>query len=178
MKQAIDITLPAHKEELAKLEPGDAVRLFGTIYTMRDAGHMRALTALKETGELPFGLNEQALFYAGPTPARAGRPLGAIGPTTSARMDAATPAMLRAGINLTLGKGKRSQEVIEACKETGSVYLMAIGGAAALLASFVSESEIVAWEDLGTEGLRKLTLTGLPAYVGVCSKGNAYWDAS
>lgn len=163
--------LPAQKQDLAALVPGQEVRLFGSIYTMRDAGHMRTLEHLKQTGELPFGLNAQALFYAGPTPPKAGRPFGAIGPTTASRMDAATPALLEAGITLTLGKGRRSAEVAQACKNTGSVYLIAVGGAAAYLASFVESSELIAWEDLGTEALRRLTLKGLPAFVGIDSRG-------
>lgn len=143
---------------------------------MRDVGHMRALAYLRDFGTLPYGLDGQALFYAGPTPARAGRPMGAVGPTTSSRMDAMTPELLTAGINLTLGKGRRSQEVVEACAETGSVYLMTIGGAAAYLAGFVKQSELVAWEELGTEALRCLTLEGLPAFVGIDSRGATEWD--
>lgn len=151
--------------------PGDAVKLYGSIYTMRDAGHRRTLEYLNKHGELPFGLKGQALFYAGPTPAKAGRPFGAIGPTTASRMDAATPALLEAGITLTLGKGRRSEEVAQACAATGSVYLVAVGGAAAYLAGFVEASELIAWEDLGTEALRRLTLQGLPAFVGIDSRG-------
>jgi fumarate hydratase class I/fumarate hydratase subunit beta len=139
---------------------------------MRDAGHQRALDFLTRHGELPFGLSGQALFYAGPTPAAAGRPFGAIGPTTASRMDFATPQLLRAGITVMLAKGDRSPAVVDACKETGSVYLAATGGAAAYLASFVTAAELVAWEDLGTEALRKLTLNGLPAFVAIDTKGS------
>lgn len=171
MRTALHIALPASKEKLKQLKPGDEVHLYGKIYTMRDAGHKRALAWLAQTGELPFNLKGQALFYAGPTPPRAGRPLGAIGPTTASRMDFATPALLKAGINLTLGKGRRSAEVAKACAATGSVYLMTIGGAAAYLASFVQASELLAWEDLGTEALRCLRLDGLPAFVGIDSRG-------
>ena len=171
MKTPRDITLPATQEELDALEPGDAVRLFGSIYTMRDAGHARTLEYLEDKGTLPFDLAGQALFYAGPTPPRAGRAVGAIGPTTSARMDAATPALLKAGIKLTLGKGRRSDEVAKACAATGSVYLVAVGGTAAYLGGFVKESTLVAWDDLGTEALRRLTLDGLPAFVGINSTG-------
>jgi len=175
MQSAVDITLPASKEELAKLKPGDAVYLYGTIYTIRDVGHQRCLAALNEEGKLPFGLEGQALFYAGPTPPRVGRPLGAIGPTTAARMDKATPTLLKAGIILTLGKGRRSVEVAAACAATGSVYLMAVGGAAAYLGSFVDKSELIAWEDLGPEALLRLTLNGLPAFVGIDSRGAMEW---
>ncbi len=175
MKSAIDITLPATKKELAQLVQGDKVHLSGSIYTMRDAGHTRALECLQQTGVLPFDLCGQALFYAGPTPPRGGRAVGAIGPTTASRMDGATPALLEAGINLTLGKGRRSDEVVRACAATGSVYLMAVGGAAAYLGGFVEKSELIAWEDLGTEALRRLTLNALPAYVGIDSRGNTEW---
>jgi fumarate hydratase class I/fumarate hydratase subunit beta len=139
---------------------------------MRDAGHRRALAYLEEHGELPFGLAGQALFYAGPTPAAAGRPFGAIGPTTASRMDFATPQLLRAGITVMLGKGRRSSAVIEACVQTGAVYLATTGGAAAFLAAFVTASEPVAWDDLGTEALRKLALNGLPAFVAIDPLGS------
>ena len=178
MQKPVNIHLPAGREELAELRAGDAVRLYGTIYTMRDAGHQRCLAALKEEGVLPFGLAGQALFYAGPTPARSGRPFGAIGPTTASRMDKATPALLEAGITLTLGKGRRSNEVAKACAATGSIYLIAVGGAAAYLGGFVEESELIAWEDLGTEALRRLTLNGLPAFVGIDSQGRQNGDVS
>jgi fumarate hydratase class I/fumarate hydratase subunit beta len=171
------IELPATREQLAHLRAGDEVALFGTIYTMRDAGHARALAYLEQHGELPYHLAGQALFYAGPTPAppvgspAAGQPFGAIGPTTASRMDFATPALLAAGVNVVLGKGVRSPDVITACKATSSVYLAATGGAAALLASYVTASELVAWEDLGTEALRRLTLNGLPAFVAIDTLG-------
>jgi fumarate hydratase class I/fumarate hydratase subunit beta len=145
--------------------------LYGSIYTMRDAGHRRALDHLEQQGELPFGLAGQALFYAGPTPPAAGRPFGAIGPTTASRMDFATPALLEAGITVMLGKGRRSPAVASACARTQSVYLVTTGGAAALLAGFVTAAEPVAWEDLGTEALCKLTLNGLPAFVALDTKG-------
>jgi fumarate hydratase class I/fumarate hydratase subunit beta len=160
------------REELRDLRVGDEVQLFGTIYTMRDAGHRRTLDYVLRCDDLPFGLAGQALFYAGPTPAAAGRPFGAIGPTTASRMDFATPQLLHAGISVVLGKGDRSSEVIRACKDTGSVYLAATGGAAAYLASFVTASELIAWEDLGTEALRKLSLNGLPAFVAIDTLGS------
>jgi fumarate hydratase class I/fumarate hydratase subunit beta len=172
MSKLIQLELPAAREQLQTIHVGDEVQLFGTIYTMRDAGHTRALDYLTTYGELPFGLAGQALFYAGPTPAAAGRPFGAIGPTTASRMDFATPQLLRAGISVTLGKGNRSTEVAQACKETGSVYLAATGGAAAYLASFVTAVELIAWEDLGTEARRKLTLNGMPAFVALDTFGS------
>ena len=156
------ITLPASRTDLAELAVGDEVLLSGPVFTARDAGHERLLAALDETGELPFGLAGQVLFYAGPTPPAAGRPFGAVGPTTASRMDSATPRLLEAGIVATIGKGARSPEVAEACARTGSVYFAAVGGAAALLARHVVSAEPVAWEDLGTEALQRLTLARLP----------------
>ena len=143
----------------------------GPVYTMRDAGHARALDYLRERDELPFNLAGQTLFYAGPTPAAAGRPLGSVGPTTASRMDFATPALMDAGIVACIGKGKRAPEVIEACKRNGSIYLATVGGVAALLATRVTDSELVAWEDLGTEALRRLNLHDFPAYVAIDAQG-------
>lgn len=165
------LTLPCSREELAALQAGDEVLLSGTLYTMRDAGHQRALECLERDGALPFGLAGQTLFYAGPTPAAAGRPLGSVGPTTASRMDFATPALMEAGIVACIGKGKRSPEVADACRANGSVYFAAIGGIAALLAQHVTASEMVAWEDLGTEALRRLTVEDLPVYVAVDAQG-------
>ena len=172
MSEPTKLTLPASREELAELRIGDEVLLSGCVYTMRDAGHQRALDALHATGKLPCGLEGATLFYAGPTPAAAGRPLGSVGPTTASRMDFATPALMKAGIVACIGKGKRSAEVVKACKDTGSVYFAAVGGIAALLATHVEESELIAWGDLGTEALRKLDLHDLPCFVAVDTQGD------
>lgn len=166
------LTLPLSKEDLGALTAGDEVLLSGPVYTMRDAGHSRALAHLKETGKLPFGLEGQTLFYAGPTPAAAGRPLGSVGPTTASRMDFATPALMEAGIAASIGKGKRSPEIAEACKATGGVYFCTIGGAAALLAKHVKKSELIGWEDLGTEALRCLELEDFPVFVATDAHGH------
>ena len=166
------VNLPASRDELAKLECGSEVLLSGDVFTMRDAGHMRALEILHESGELPFGLSGQTLFYAGPTPAAAGRPVGAVGPTTASRMDFATPELLAAGITSMIGKGDRSQDVRRACRETGSVYFATVGGAAALLAKHVVEVETIAWDDLGTESLRRFRLRDFPAFVAIDAEGN------
>ena len=169
--EPIRLTLPLAKADLAPLRAGQEVRLTGPVYTMRDAGHTRALDALRETGELPFGLAGQTLFYAGPTPAAAGRPLGSVGPTTASRMDFATPALMDAGIAACIGKGKRSAEVIDACVRTGAVYFAAVGGIAALLATHVTATETVAWDDLGTEALRRIELDDFPVFVAVDTTG-------
>ncbi len=171
MDSPVHVQLPASIEDLAALRAGQPVLLSGTIFTMRDAGHARALKHLHETGELPYNLSGQALFYAGPTPPAAGRPLGSVGPTTASRMDGATPEMYAAGITATLGKGKRDASVKEACKKTGSVHFTAVGGVAALLATHVTSAQTVAWEDLGTEALTKLEIEDLPAFVAIDSTG-------
>lgn len=167
MSDAVKLQLPLKKKDLAALKAGDAVLLSGPVFTMRDAGHKRALEYLEKHGELPYDLAGQTLFYAGPTPPAAGRPLGAVGPTTASRMDFATPRFLEAGIFATIGKGKRSERVVRACKENGCVYFAAVGGVAALLAESVVESTLVAWEDLGTEALRKLELKDFPVFVDI-----------
>ncbi len=172
MPEPIRIQLPVTREALASLRAGDEVVLYGPVYTARDAGHLRLLDAVRTDGELPFGLAGQTIFYAGPTPPAAGRPAGAVGPTTSKRMDAATPELLRAGIVATIGKGARAEAVRLACQETGSVYFAAVGGAAALLATFVTAAEPVAWPELGTEALVRMTLEGFPAFVGIDAAGN------
>ncbi len=171
MPEALRIELPVSRTELASLQIGDEVFLSGPVYTARDAAHQRLLTALDETGVLPFGLDGQVLFYAGPTPAAAGRPFGAIGPTTASRMDAATPRLLEAGVVATIGKGARAPEVAEACRATGSVYFGALGGAAALLARHVVAGEPIAWEDLGPEALVRLTLDEFPVFVAIDTQG-------
>ncbi|MDR1712749.1 MAG: FumA C-terminus/TtdB family hydratase beta subunit [Coriobacteriales bacterium] len=175
-ESGIRLELPAATAVLQGLKAGDEVRLYGPVFTMRDAGHQRALEWLNEHQELPYGLAGQALFYAGPTPPAAGRPHGAIGPTTASRMDFAAPRLYEAGIMVTLGKGRRAPEVARACRDNQTVYLACTGGAAALLASYVSSSEPVAWEDLGTEALRKLQLHGLPAFVAIDTQGNSIYD--
>lgn len=168
---AVHLTLPLSKEDLSSLSVGQEVLLSGPVYTMRDAGHKRALDHLKKEGALPFDLAGQTIFYAGPTPAAAGRPLGSVGPTTASRMDFATPALMDAGIVAHIGKGKRSRQVIEACKRNSGVYFACVGGIAALLATCVQEAETIAWDDLGTEALRRLTLCDFPAVVAVDARG-------
>jgi len=165
------VDLPVTRETLAMLRAGDEVVLFGDVFTARDATHARLLAELETTGELPFGLAGQTLFYAGPTPPAAGRPVGAVGPTTAKRMDAATPALMRAGIVATIGKGARSSEVREACVATGGVYFAAVGGAAALLATHVTAAEPVAYPELGTEALVRMRLEAFPAFVAIDAHG-------
>jgi fumarate hydratase subunit beta len=174
-----EVTLPATRETLATLRAGDEVALSGPVYTARDATHERLLNELRLTGELPYGLAGQVLFYAGPTPPAAGRPAGAVGPTTSKRMDGATPTLLKAGIVATIGKGPRSEEVRRACAENGAVYFVAVGGAAALLATHVRSAEPVAYPELGTEALLRMELDRFPVFVAIDANGeNLYLTAA
>ncbi|MDO8915095.1 MAG: FumA C-terminus/TtdB family hydratase beta subunit [Coriobacteriia bacterium] len=166
-----EITLPASRTELATLRAGDEVALSGPVYTARDATHARLLEELELTGELPYGLSGQILFYAGPTPPAAGRPVGSVGPTTARRMDAFTPRLLAAGIAGAIGKGPRCDEVRAAFAEHGAVYFAAVGGSAALLAKHVTAAEPVAYGDLGTEALVRMTLDRFPVFVAIDPTG-------
>lgn len=174
----IRISLPASTEALSELVAGDAVLLSGVVFTARDATHVRISGELARTGELPFALLGQTLFYAGPTPPAAGRAVGSVGPTTAMRMDAWTPALLSAGITATIGKGARSAEVREACARTGAVYFAAVGGSAALLATHVLTAETVAWADLGTEALVRMELVDFPAFVAIDAAGRDLYETA
>ncbi|HET6497639.1 MAG TPA: FumA C-terminus/TtdB family hydratase beta subunit [Coriobacteriia bacterium] len=167
----IEIAVPIGPRDRDRLRAGDQVALTGPVFTARDATHELLSAQLRHAGELPYGLAGQTLFYAGPTPAAAGRPLGAVGPTTAKRMDVYTPELLRAGITATIGKGPRSDEVRRACGRYGAVYLAAVGGAAALLARHVRGAEVVAYPELGAEALMRLELEGFPAFVAIDARG-------
>jgi fumarate hydratase subunit beta len=166
-----EVMLPASREALAALEAGEAVVLSGVAYTARDATHARLVEELERDGRLPYGLEGQVLFYAGPTPPAAGRPAGAIGPTTARRMDAFTPRLLAAGLAGAIGKGARSEEVRRSFADNSAVYFAAVGGSAALLARHVVAAETVAYPELGTEALVLLTLERLPVYVAIDARG-------
>ena len=171
------ITLPLSKTEAKSLSAGDLCYLSGDVYTLRDAGHMRLISEIKPGATLlPYDLSGQIIFYAGPSPAAAGRPFGAIGPTTSSRMDFAAPRLHQLGLVGTIGKGVRSEEVRQACIEYSSVYFVATGGAAALLAKHVVASEVVAYDDLGTEAMHKITLEDFPVFVGIDTKGECIYE--
>lgn len=174
----VRLDLPAGQTALASLRAGDEVRLFGDVYTARDAGHARLLAAVAEDGELPFGLAGQTLFYAGPTPAADGYPAGSVGPTTAGRMDFAKPELLAAGIVAVIGKGSRSPEARAAFVENGAVYFAAVGGAAALLGSHVTAAEPIAWPELGTEALVRLTLEDFPVFVALDVLGTDLYEAA
>ncbi len=173
------LALPLSREVLAGLKAGESVLLSGEMYTLRDAGHARLVAEMDAAGTetLPYGLDGATIFYAGPTPPGAGRPFGAIGPTTASRMDAFAPRLYRAGIVATIGKGNRAAAVTEACARTGSVYFTAIGGAAAALASCVRSAETVAWPDLGTEALRRIVVEDFPVTVEIDAHGSVFSPA-
>lgn len=172
MSEPVRVTLPATRETLSGLHAGDEVLLSGIVYTARDATHVRLVAEVDAAGELPYGLAGQTLFYAGPTPAAAGRPAGSVGPTTAKRMDAWTPRLLSAGITATIGKGSRSEVVRLAHAGQGAVYFAAVGGAAALLATHVLSAEPVAYPELGTEALVRMEIAGMPAFVAIDASGN------
>ena len=169
------ITLPL-TEELAKtLKAGDSVLLTGTIYTSRDAGHKRMCESLAKGESLPFDPKDATIYYVGPTPAKPGQVIGSAGPTTSGRMDAYAPTMLSVGARGMIGKGARLPEVVEAMKKHTGVYFGAIGGAGALLAKCIKKCELIAYEDLGAEALRKLYVEDMPLFVIIdCEGTNLY----
>lgn len=166
------ITIPLVDEEIRSLRAGDSVLLSGRIYTGRDAAHKRLCALLAEGKPLPVPVRDMAIYYAGPCPAKPGDPIGSCGPTTSYRMDAYAPALMREGLRVMIGKGFRSSEVIEAMKETGSVYLAATGGAGALIAQCIKSARVLAFEDLGAEAIRELAVEDFPLIVAIDSLGN------
>lgn len=158
-------TLPMKEEDLLQLRAGDKVYLTGHMYTARDAAHKRICAALDAGAPVPFDLKGESIYYVGPAPARPGKVIGPCGPTTSYRMDAYTVQLLQEGLKVTIGKGKRAQEVKDGLRQYKGVYLAAIGGAAALLASRVTACELIAYEDLGTEAIRRLEVEEFPVTV-------------
>ncbi len=172
------ISAPFSKEIAATLHAGDYVYITGTIYTARDAAHKRMYEALERGEALPIPLENEVIYYMGPSPAREGRPIGSAGPTTSSRMDKYAPSLLNLGLIGMIGKGKRSPEVIAAIKENGAVYFAATGGAGALLSKCIKASEIIAYDDLGTEAIRKLEVENFPVIVVIDSEGNNLYETA
>ncbi len=170
------IRAPFVKEETEQLRSGDYVYITGTIYTARDAAHKRMYEAILEGKETPIALEGNVLYYMGPSPAREGRPIGSAGPTTSSRMDKYAPLMMDKGIKGMIGKGRRSQDVMDAIVRNGAVYFAAVGGAGALLSKAIKSAEVVAYDDLGTEAIRKLEVENLPAIVVIDSLGNYLYE--
>jgi fumarate hydratase subunit beta len=180
MEETMDhhIKVPISREDAKGLNAGDYVYLTGTIYTARDAAHKRMKEALDQKGSLPFDIEGNMIYYMGPSPARDGRPIGSAGPTTASRMDKYTPLLLDMGMGGMIGKGKRSKEVIEAIVRNESIYFAAVGGAGALLSKCILASEVIAYEDLGTEAIRRLEIKDFPVVVVIDSKGNNLYETA
>lgn len=172
------ITVPASDEEIRSLRAGDMLYISGTIYTARDAAHKRMYDTLMNGGELPYDIEGSFVYYLGPTPARPGQVIGSAGPTTSSRMDKYTPLLLSKGLKGMIGKGKRSPEVVEAIVREGAVYMAAVGGLGALLSKRITASEVIAYEDLGTEAIRKMTVEDLPVVVIIDTEGNNLYETA
>lgn len=171
----IQLETPLTEEKVRDLEAGDTVLITGTVYTARDAAHARLVDALEAGEELPFEIDGQVIYYVGPAPAKPGKPIGSAGPTTSYRMDPFAPRMIKEGLRGMIGKGYRNEEVVEAMKEEGAVYFGAIGGAAALIAQRIKEAEVIAYNDLGTEAVRRLEVEDLPVLVVIDTEGNSLY---
>lgn len=172
------IKAPLEKEIVKTLRAGDYVYITGTIYTARDAAHKRMDETLREGKELPVPLKDEIVYYMGPSPARDGRVIGSAGPTTASRMDKYTPKLLDLGLGGMIGKGKRSKEVIDAIIRNQSVYFAAVGGVGALLSKCIQESEVVAYDDLGTEAIRRLTVKNFPVIVVIDCEGNNLYETA
>ncbi len=168
----IKLKTPLSEEAVNALKSGDQVLISGIVYTGRDAAHLRLVDAIKKGASLPFDLKGQIIYYVGPAPAKPGEVIGSCGPTTSYRMDDLTVPLLELGLKGMIGKGMRNEVVVEGMKKHRAVYFAAIGGAGALIANAVKTSEVIAYEDLGTEAIRKLTVEDLPAIVVIDAEGN------
>lgn len=172
------IQVPISKEDAKSLRAGDYVYLTGTIYTARDAAHKRMQEALDAGQPLPIEMDRNVIYYMGPSPAREGRPIGSAGPTTASRMDKYAPKLIDLGLGAMVGKGKRSQAVIDAVVRNGCVYFAAVGGAGALLSKRILSSEVVAYDDLGTEAIRRLEVEDFPVIVVIDSEGNNLYETA
>lgn len=172
------IQTPLTKEVTKDLKAGDYVYISGTIYTARDAAHKRMQEALDGGESLPIEMKDNIIYYMGPSPAREGRPIGSAGPTTASRMDKYAPRLLDLGLKGMIGKGKRSQAVLDAIIRNGAVYFAAVGGAGALLSKAITASEVVAYDDLGTEAIRKLTVENFPVIVVCDAEGNNLYETA
>lgn len=174
----IHIQTPISNEDAKSLKAGDYVYLTGTIYTARDAAHKRMDETLNKGERLPIDLPNNIIYYMGPSPAREGRPIGSAGPTTASRMDKYAPKLLDLGLKGMIGKGKRSQAVMDAIIRNGAVYFAAVGGAGALLSKSIVKSTVVAYDDLGTEAIRKLEVVNFPVIVVIDSDGNNLYETA
>lgn len=172
----MNVSVPFTAEQAKKLKAGDVVTISGVIYTARDAAHKRMLEEYDKTGKFPFDIQNQIVYYAGPAPAKPYEVIGSVGPTTSYRMDAYSPKLLRLGLRGMIGKGIRNKEVIQAMKQYVGVYFGATGGAGALLAKHIESAEVFAYEDLGAEAIRKLVVKEFPVIVIIDSEGNNLYE--
>ncbi len=172
------LQVPFSTEEALQLKAGDYVYLTGTIYAARDAAHKRMYEALQENSKLPLDMGNNVIYYMGPSPAREGRAIGSAGPTTSSRMDKYAPSLLDLGLRGMIGKGKRSQNVKDAIVRNKAVYFAAVGGAGALLSRSIINSEVIAYDDLGTEAIRKLEVKDFPVIVVIDSEGNDLYETA
>ena len=170
------INVPFDADIVKELKAGDYVYLTGTIYTARDAAHKRMYEALQNDETLPFDIEGNVIYYMGPSPAREGRPIGSAGPTTASRMDKYTPALLELGMRGMIGKGRRTEAVRESMMKNQAVYFAAVGGAGALLSKSILQAEVIAYEDLGTEAIRKLEIKDFPVIVVMDCEGNNLYD--
>ena len=176
MTEYIDLKTPLDNSTIEQLKAGDKVRISGVLYTARDAAHKRLIEMIESGKDLPFDVKGQLLYYVGPTPAKPGQVIGSAGPTTSYRMDSYAPTLIKLGLKGTIGKGSRSIDVIEAMKKYKAVYFAAVGGAAALIAKRVKKVEIIAFDDLGTEAIRKMEVKDFPAIVVNDTKGGDLYE--
>lgn len=172
------VKVPLDSADTAELRAGDYVYLTGTIYTARDAAHKRMYEALQKGEALPLEMTNNVIYYMGPSPARKGRPIGSAGPTTASRMDKYAPSLLDLGLKGMIGKGKRSEEVKNAIVRNGAVYFAAVGGAGALLSRSIIQSEVIAYDDLGTEAIRRLEVEDFPVIVVIDSLGNNLYETA
>ncbi len=174
MRFAVDryVKTPIDKKTAASFKVGDTVYITGEIYVARDAAHKRLYELIEKGEPLPIDLENETVYYMGPSPAREGRAIGSAGPTTSSRMDKYTPALLELGLTVMIGKGRRSPEVKRASYEHGAVYLAAVGGAGALLSEHITDSRVVCYEDLGAEAIRRIAVKDFPCIVALDSEGN------
>ena len=170
------LTTPLTYDQVKDLKAGDQVSITGVIYSARDAAHKNMVDALNAGESMPIDVTDQVIYYAGPTPAKPGKPIGSCGPTTSGRMDAYSPTMMEQGLRGMIGKGPRSKEVIESMKKNGAVYFAAIGGAAALIADTIKKVDIVAYPDLGPEAIRRMEIENYPCIVAVDCEGNDLYE--
>ncbi len=175
-KEPVRVSAPLTKEQAKTLRAGDSVLISGTVYTARDAAHKRLCALLENGEELPFDVKDSVIYFVGPSPAKPGRVIGSAGPTTSYRMDAYSPSLIAAGQTGMIGKGRRGREVVDAMKKHGAVYFGAIGGCGALLSECIKKAETVAYDDLGTEALRRLEVENFPAVVIIDSCGNDLYE--